>query len=119
MRIKFSRSFVHLWECALRTHEDIWDGDFLTGAQGVERQWFVSAHRSSPAEKPVRVRVAMNEQIEGELKSNTQLEFAFVQEDGAWKIDDIIFLDNIAYNKEHTPRMEESFRESFGRYACK
>ena len=115
----FSRSYVHLWECALRTGENIWDGDFLSGAQGVERQWLVSAHQTSAAGQSVHVRVALKELAEGEVYKS-RLEFVFVQEDQAWKIDNIIFLDNIAYNERgRPPKMDESFREAFKRYACK
>lgn len=120
MRKYFSLGFVHLWKCALRTDSDIWDGDFITGNQGVERQWFVSAHKVGAADKPMRVKVTIKEQFEGDKKSIARLEFAFVQEDDAWKINDIIFLDNIDYNRKwHTPKEDESFREAFRRFACK
>jgi hypothetical protein len=115
MRKYFTSDFVTVWKCAADTGKDVWDGDFITGAQNLTGERLVAAHSLASLKEstPVNVDIEIqSDELPAGTKPITHEQFVFRREDGAWKIDEIINLDAAKYE-------DASHRAAVKQYKCK
>lgn len=121
MQKYYTHDFAETWKCAAGASKDqpVWDGDFIIGAQNVTTERLISIQPVKILENTALINVNIEDEGEG-AKGISHIQFSLQRENDAWKVDNIIYLDNIAYNKNHkTPHMDESQKEALQGFPCK
>jgi hypothetical protein len=94
-------------EIARKTGQNIWDADIFTGAKGVVRaKLFKATVSGNDGRRATVIAEIGTTDTDTEPKAGAKLQYDMRREDGAWKIDDMRFMEDWA--KDLTP-LKETF----------